>query len=87
MGWIDRILSPRRNGAATHVYNQAMGESGDLIKRMREHSISTDAARAVMADIWAQHRNIPFMTSVYETVQEMKAATATDHQQPPPLPK
>jgi hypothetical protein len=56
-----------------------------LIRKMREYSTSNDAARAVMADIWAQRNNVPFMTSAFETVREMKAAT-TDHQ-PPPLPK
>lgn len=86
MRWLDRFLTPRASGAATHAYHQAMGESGDLIKRMREHSISNDPARAVMADIWAQNRNIPFLTAVYETVREMKAAT-TDHQLPPTSPK
>lgn len=86
MGWIDRIISPHRNGAATLAYNQAMGESGDLIQRMRDHSNSNDAARGIMADVWAQHRNIPFLTSVYETVQEMKVAP-NGSVQPPPLPK
>lgn len=86
MRLLDRIFSPRRSGAADHAYSQAMGESGDLLRRMREHSNSNDAVRGIMADVWAQHRNIPFLTSVYETVQEMKVAP-NGSAQPPPLPK
>jgi hypothetical protein len=50
-----------------------MAVSGDVLERMRQTSRSSDPARAVMADIWAQHHNVPFMTSVVETVEEMKA--------------
>jgi hypothetical protein len=85
MRFFDRIFTPRRRGASDVAYHQAMGVSDDLIRKMREYSTSNDAARAVMADIWAQRNNVPFMTSAFETVREMKAAT-TDHQ-PPPLPK
>lgn len=72
MRLLDRILSPRGRPTSDVAYQQAMGVSDDLIRQMREHSASNDAARAVMADIWAQRHNIPFMTSTYETVQEMK---------------
>lgn len=71
MRLLDRIL-PRRRGASDLAYQQAMGVSDDLIRRMRQHSASNDAARAVMADVWSQRHNVPFMTSTYETVQEMK---------------
>lgn len=55
------------------AYATVMNASDDLLKRMRDTSKSTDAARAVMSDIWAQNHNVPFMTAVIETVQEMKA--------------
>jgi hypothetical protein len=87
MGWLDRIISPGRGRTASSIaYQQAMGVSDDLIRKMREHSGSNDAARAVMADIWAQRHNIPFLTSAYETVQEMKEPRTNGHR-PPPLPK
>lgn len=54
-------------------YARAMTVSGELLTRMREASESTDAARGVMADIWAQNHNVPFMTTVLEAVQEAKA--------------
>lgn len=55
------------------AYAQAMTVSGDLLARMQKYSHSKDAAHAVMADVWAQNRNIPFMTTVFEAVAEAKA--------------
>jgi hypothetical protein len=63
----------REPGPGDIAYDRAMNESADLLNRMREYSCSTDAARAVMADVWAQNHNVPFVTSVYQTVQEMKS--------------
>lgn len=57
-------------------YRKAMAVSEDLLTRMREASRSTDAARAVMADIWLQNHNVPFLTTVYESVQEAKSPTS-----------
>lgn len=55
------------------AYAAAMVESDELLRRLRESADSTDAARAVMADIWAQNYNVPFLTTVTEAVQEMKS--------------
>ena len=60
------------------AYAEVMQESDDLLKRMRETSNSTDAARAVMADIWSQNHNVPFLTTVYESVQEAKSGPESD---------
>lgn len=60
------------NGDA--AYEAAMCASAELLERMREASGSNDPARAVMADIWAQNRNMPFLTAVVETVEEMKSS-------------
>lgn len=57
------------------AYANAMSKSDELLTRMRE-SRSDDAAVAVMADIWAQRRNIPFLTTIVETTQELKAPIA-----------
>lgn len=54
-------------------YKQAMKVSDELLERMRETSRSTDAARAIMADVWAQNHNVPFITTVFESVEEMKS--------------
>lgn len=85
MRLLDLFLHPRRGGASEIAYNQAMGETDDLIQRMRSYSGSNDAARAVMADVWAQRHNVPFLTSTFETVEEMKGPRAAAL--PPPLPK
>jgi hypothetical protein len=58
------------------AYAAVMEESEDVLKMLRQSAESTDAARAVMADIWAQNRNVPFLTTVTETVQEMKSPIA-----------
>jgi len=60
---------------ADRAFGAAMQISDDLISTMRETSKSKDVFRAIMADIWAQHHNIPFMATVYEAVREMKSAT------------
>lgn len=55
------------------AYQRAMDASADLLFRIREAGREADVARVVIADIWAQASNIPFMTTVYEAVQEAKA--------------
>lgn len=54
---------------------RAIANNDRLLRRMREHSNSNDPARALMADIWAQRNNVPFMTTMYESAREMKDAT------------
>lgn len=70
---ITRIFGRKPESRGEGAYREAMRVSGELLRRMGEHSTSTDAARAVMADVWAQNRNIPFLTTVYEAVQEAKS--------------
>lgn len=65
-----------RTAPAEAKYQQAMAVSDDLLERMREASQSTDAARALMADLWHQKHNMPFLTTVYESVQEAKSPTS-----------
>lgn len=55
------------------AYDRAIAVSDELIQHMQEASRSKDAVRAVMADIWAQRKNVPFMTTVVEAVQEAKS--------------
>lgn len=74
---LGRIFGRKPESRGDGAYREAMRVSGDLLRRMGEHSASTDAARAVMADVWAQHRNIPFLTTVYEAVQEAKSGPAS----------
>jgi len=64
----------RRATPADRAYNHAMAVSTDLIEKMRERSSDPSPMRAMMADIWAQNHNVPYVTSVFETVQELNAA-------------
>jgi hypothetical protein len=72
-GFIARMFGVKSETRGDGAYYEAMRVSGELLKRMGDASISTDAARALMADVWAQKRNIPFLTTVYEAVQEAKS--------------
>lgn len=58
---------------ADEKYEAAMAESGQLLARMQAESNSNDAAVALMADIWSQRTNTPFLTTVYEASQEVLA--------------
>lgn len=78
MGFLERLFLPQREGSSDAAYHRAMGASGDLICQMRASTEPSSPARGIVADINRQRHNIPFLTSVYETVREMKAAT-TDH--------
>lgn len=54
-------------------YEKAMQVSEDLIEKMRNASNSNDPVRQLMADLFLQRHNIPFVTTIHETVQEMKS--------------
>lgn len=55
------------------AYDRAMDASADLLFRIREAGREADVARSVTADIWSQAQNVPFMTTVYQAVQEAKS--------------
>ena len=57
------------------AFARAMQDSDDLLRKLRETSDVTMTARSIMADVLRQAHNVPFITTVYEAVQEMKAAT------------
>jgi len=59
------------------AYDRAMDASADLLFRIREAERETSAARSVFADIWSQASNTPFMTTVYQAVQEAKSGPET----------
>lgn len=75
MAILQRMFGVRIETRGDVAYHKAMRANDDLISRMRECSISNDAARGVMADVWSQHHNVPFMTTVYESVQEAKSGS------------
>lgn len=84
MSLVSRLLCQPIASNSDRAYGEAMRQGADLIMKMREYSTSSDAARAVMADIWSQHHNIPFMTTVYEAVKEMKDASTQKPEEPEP---
>lgn len=58
---------------APDAYDRAMSVSGNVLQKMEEASESHDAARAVMAGLWLHSRNVPFMTTVYQAVEEVSS--------------
>lgn len=73
--WVQVAPGPNRGDEA---YARAMNLSEDLLDKMQNYSRSTDAARAVMADIWAQRHNVPYMTTTVQVAQELNAAVYQD---------
>lgn len=65
------IFVPHDRSADT--YDAAMQASNDLLQKIRESRASI--ARSIAADIWRHANNMPFMATVYESVQEMKSGT------------
>jgi hypothetical protein len=63
-------LSP---GPGEVAFEKVMSESRALRAKLRAASQSTDAARAIMADVWEQSRNTPFIVTVFEAVEEAKS--------------
>lgn len=62
------------------TFDRAMRESESLILQMRAEVMQraaqdTHPIRAMMADLWLQRHNVPFLTTVHETIAEMKSAT------------
>lgn len=55
------------------AYEKAMDASADLLFRIKEAGREADVARSLMADIWTQAQNVPFLTTVYQAVQEAKS--------------
>ena len=70
-----RLLGDQPQSPGTAAYESAMRKSDDLIEKMEHASRSKDVVPAMMADIWLQRHNVPFITTVFESVREMKAAT------------
>jgi hypothetical protein len=72
--WARGLLGIVEDDRSAPKYARAVAASDDLIRRMRDSSASGDPVRAVMADLWQQRHNVPYVTTVYEAVAEMSAA-------------
>lgn len=68
-------LFPRREAPGVAAAKRAIEDNRNLLQRMREYSNSDDPARALMADIWLQRHNVPYITTMYESRAELNAAT------------
>lgn len=83
---LNRILCrPLPTAGADLAYAAAMSESRDLLDRMQQAAKSPDAVRSLMASIWMQRHNVPFVATVHEAVQEMQSPMVGTEAKPPPL--
>ncbi len=73
MKWLRRLFAGEPRHRNDVAYARAVALTDDILLRMRKPDKETDAARAVVADVLLQARNVPFMTTVYEATQEMTA--------------
>jgi hypothetical protein len=58
---------------ADEKYQLAMRESDVLLADIREAEKTSDPIRAMMASLWAHRRNIPFATTIHESIEEMRS--------------
>lgn len=56
------------------AYAEVMRKSDDLLHRVNSSPPPSPSVVAVIVDIWSQRRNIPFLTTVVEAVEEGSAA-------------
>lgn len=78
MAFLNRIFAPSRPASSgSSAAKAAMSVSSDLIHRMQDASASNDPVRALMADVWAQRQNMPYITTLYESNEEMQAALSS----------
>lgn len=71
-------IFPDRSGAPAPskgdlAYAEVMKEVSELEQQMREVSNSSDPARSIMATVWLHRHNMPMLTTIYESAQEMKS--------------
>lgn len=76
------FYSPQRRGDSDTAYQKAVEISDDLLRRLREPAVTDDVSRSILATLMAHQHNIPFLTSVYETVQEMAVPKANGQMKP-----
>lgn len=71
----------------TTAYRRAVQATDDLVRHMRESEASSDPARALMASIFLQRHNVPFLATVHEAVTEIETPIVQDSSavpSPPP---
>lgn len=75
-GLIDRALSwfnrPPSKTKADKKYQEAMKESEELLSRIRE--LRDDPSRQIVVDVLSNRKNTPYLTTMYETAQEMASS-------------
>lgn len=67
------LLSRKTNGnSALAEADKAIDMADGLISHIRSMNGNTHTVKEMMGDIWAHRENTPFVTTVYEAIQEVK---------------
>ena len=66
LNWINRCPTPGND-----KYHLAMQSANDLMDKMQENR--DHPTREIVTDIMANRHNTPYITTVYETVQELNS--------------
>lgn len=72
--WLRSHLFVAPPTAGLAAFDRATAASTDLRARMRAASNSNDPIRGMLADLWLERHNIPYVTTIYEAHREMLGA-------------
>ncbi len=67
-----RWFKPHKKPVAIERANVAIRMADELTQSMRSYSSGNDPIKGLMADLWQHRNNVPFVTTVYEAIQEVK---------------
>lgn len=67
-------LFPKRakNNHASNQADSAIALADKLVTEIRSMNGNTHTVKEMISDIWAHRENTPFVTTVYEAIQEVK---------------
>lgn len=55
----------------TPTFNRAMAASDDLLNRLHDQALVKHPLLELFANLWRHRNNVPVMTTMYESYQEM----------------
>ena len=67
-----RTIAHQFGDAASAFQQIAIIMADEITEIMRQYSNGNDPVKGLMADLWRHRNNIPFMTTVFEAIQEVK---------------
>lgn len=66
------MFNRNKNKTADELADQAISMADTLTHDIRNLNGNTHTIKAMISDIWHYRENTPFVTTVYEAIQEVK---------------